>query len=341
MKTSISHFPEQTQRELTVLLSLIRKHIPASNMVILYGSYARGDYVIWDERDEFGVHTSYQSDYDILLVVSISNYKVTENILRFKVMEEYYAALSEYEHVTPPQFIVENIKYLNDCLEHSRYFFTDLIREGILLFDDQQFELAKPRKLNFQEIKAIAECEYHNYYPSAVSLMGSVTSYFLPREDYMNASFLLHQISEKFYYAILLVCTNYKPKNHKLTELSSMVKGFSRRLTTVFPQKTSFEKECFDLLCQAYIEGRYNSSFKITTEQLEYLLSRIELLKEIAYEICEEKIAWYEKQLTAEGGTKLYNLPQEPKSKVAEGPVAGIKGIYLAKKKRKRPGKKK
>ncbi|WP_317043291.1 nucleotidyltransferase family protein [Parabacteroides timonensis] len=45
MKNSITHFSAQTQHELTFLLKLIRKHIPASNMVILYGSYPRGDYV--------------------------------------------------------------------------------------------------------------------------------------------------------------------------------------------------------------------------------------------------------------------------------------------------------
>ncbi len=39
-------------------------------MVILFGSYARGNYVLWDTNIEFGVHTSYQSDYDILLVVT-------------------------------------------------------------------------------------------------------------------------------------------------------------------------------------------------------------------------------------------------------------------------------
>lgn len=338
MKTSITHFPEQTQRELTILLSLIRKHIPASNMVILYGSYARGDYVSWDEKVEFGVHTSYQSDFDILLVVSISNYKVTENILRFKVTEEYYAALSGiYEHVTPPQFIVENIKYLNDCLEHSRYFFTDLVKDGILLFDDKQYQLSSPRKLDFKEIREIAISEYNNYYPTAVSLLGALNSYFIPLGDYMNASFLLHQISEKFYYAILLVCTNYKPKNHKLTELSAMVKGFSRRLISVFPQSTPFEKESFDLLCQAYIEGRYNSSFKMTTEQLEYLISRVEILRDITRQIYEEKISWYESQIST--GSPKYVFPQEPKSKAADDNIAGIKGLRKAdkgKKKRKK-----
>lgn len=49
------------------------------DMIILYGSYARGGYVLWDERVEFGVHTSYQSDLDIMVVISKSNVKQVED----------------------------------------------------------------------------------------------------------------------------------------------------------------------------------------------------------------------------------------------------------------------
>ena len=61
--------PKRTQEELTVLQELILKHLLNVRMIILYGSYARGDYVIWDESyDEQGVLTYYQSDLDILVI---------------------------------------------------------------------------------------------------------------------------------------------------------------------------------------------------------------------------------------------------------------------------------
>ena len=46
-----------------------------------------------------------------------------------------------------------------------------------------------------------------------------------------------------------MVFTNYRPKSHKIKEFGGMVKRFSMELTTVFPQNTDTEKECFDLLC--------------------------------------------------------------------------------------------
>ena len=70
MKKSIKRLPKRTQEELTVLLDLVRKSIGNCQMVILFGSYARGNYVLWDTKIEFGVRTSYQSDYDILVITN-------------------------------------------------------------------------------------------------------------------------------------------------------------------------------------------------------------------------------------------------------------------------------
>ena len=99
---------------------------------------------------------------------------------------------------------------------------------------------------------------------------------------------------EKLYNCILMVFTNYRPKSHKIKELGGMVKRFSMELTAVFLQNTDAEKECFDLLCRSYIEARYNKDFSISQEQLEYLISRIGILKDITERLCKEKIAEYD-----------------------------------------------
>ena len=41
--------PKRTQEELAVLQELILSNLTNVRMIILYGSYARGKYVIWDE----------------------------------------------------------------------------------------------------------------------------------------------------------------------------------------------------------------------------------------------------------------------------------------------------
>lgn len=62
----------------------------------------------------------------------------------------------------------------------------------------------------------------------------------------------------------------------------------------MFPCRDEFETRCYDLLCRAYIEARYNRFFKVSKEELEYMLERIEILRDITERICTEKIASYD-----------------------------------------------
>lgn len=291
MKRSIKHLPKRTQEELNTLLELIT-HYSWCSMVVLYGSYARGGYVLWDEKVEFGVNTSYQSDYDIMVVVSKSNIKHVEDRLRTKVTPKYHKAFAHRRHASP-QFIVEYADTLNKELERSHYFFTDIVKEGIKMYDNKEYRLSKPRELSFREIKEIAVGEFERVYPNGCNLL--VTCHFtFSREMNIECAFLTHQVCERFYNAICLVYTNYRPKSHKLEELGARVKEYSREFVTVFPLNTDFEKRCFDLLCRAYIEARYNKDFIVTKEELTYMLERTEILKEITDRICQKKIDSYD-----------------------------------------------
>lgn len=291
MKKSIKHLPKRTQEELTVLLDLVCKSVDNCQMIILFGSYARGNYVLWDTKIEFGVRTSYQSDYDILV---ITNGAVKRAERKLERITNKYHDLFEYRRHAFPQFIVEHINTVNNNLEVSQYFFTDIIKEGILLYDSGKCQLAKPRKLSFREIRDIAQKEFDELYPYACGLLEGVKEYYLPKKQTKISAFLLHQTCEKLYNCILMVFTNYRPKSHKIKELGGMVKRFSMELTTVFPQNTDAEKECFDLLCRSYIEARYNKDFSISQEQLEYLISRVDILKNITERLCKEKIVEYD-----------------------------------------------
>ena len=168
MKKSIKRLPKRTQEELTVLLDLVCKSIGNCQMVILFGSYARGNYVLWDTNIEFGVHTSYQSDYDILLVVTGQTKYVERKLNR--ITNKYHDLFADRRHAFP-QFIVEHINTVNRNLEISQYFFTDIVKEGIMLYDSGKCELAKPRKLSFREIRDIAQKEFDELYPYACGLL--------------------------------------------------------------------------------------------------------------------------------------------------------------------------
>lgn len=290
MKKSIKHLPKRTQEELNALLELIHKSVDNCQMLLLFGSYARRDYVLWDTRIEFGVRTSYQSDYDLLVITTGATMQVERKLER--ITNKYHEQF-EYRRHASPQFIVEHINTVNRNLELSQYFFTDIASQGIMLYDSGKCELVKPRKLSFKEIRDIAQIEFDSLYPYACNFF-ELVKICLSKEQNKEAAFLLHQVCEKLYNCILMVYTNYRPKNHKLKDLNGMVKRFSVELVTVFPQNTDAEKESFDLLCRAYIEARYNLDFKISRQQLEYLISRVEILRDITERLCREKIAEYD-----------------------------------------------
>lgn len=90
MKRSIKRLPKRTQEELAVLQELILAYLANVRMIILYGSYARGEYVIWDETyDTGGGITYYQSDLDILVICDTGDAVKAENHANTFIIPKY------------------------------------------------------------------------------------------------------------------------------------------------------------------------------------------------------------------------------------------------------------
>lgn len=70
MKKTLDHLHLRKQKELETIVEIIR-NAARVEMIILFGSYARGDFVEYDFRydDEEGHTTSYESDFDIMVIV--------------------------------------------------------------------------------------------------------------------------------------------------------------------------------------------------------------------------------------------------------------------------------
>ncbi len=68
MKKSLAHPPKHKREELKLVTEIILDECPTVLMVILFGSYARGDWV-GDTYVEDGITYEYASDFDILVIV--------------------------------------------------------------------------------------------------------------------------------------------------------------------------------------------------------------------------------------------------------------------------------
>ncbi|WP_341791679.1 HEPN domain-containing protein [Rickettsia endosymbiont of Gonocerus acuteangulatus] len=138
-------------------------------------------------------------------------------------------------------------------------------------------------------MKEIAQDYLEYWFGRGKGFLKGANNYLKDSENAI-AAFSLHQATESFYSAILLVFSNYKPKLHDIEELGGMAGNYSSKLLQVFPIATPERKECFELLKKAYVDARYDKNYKITKEQLLYLIERIEKLKEITERICMARI---------------------------------------------------
>jgi len=259
-------------------------------MIILFGSYARGDWVR-DEYKKGHVTYSYQSDLDILVL--IKKYKC--QYLKSKIEEKIEERLQSKSLIgTAPEelwatFIFESIDHVNKQLEQGHYFFSDIKKEGVLLYDSGEFQLAEHKELPWHKKKKIAEVDYKHWFERGTDFLINA-KYALERQAYALAAFELHQATESFYGAILLVFSGYKPKLHDIRKLGSLASNYSEELWGIFPHSSNEQRKYFKLLEKAYVEARYEKDYFISKEQLLYLIERVEELQKITEKICLARI---------------------------------------------------
>ena len=251
--------------------------------VILFGSYARGD---WVEDHKSG----YRSDYDLLVVV---------NSEAFTDLHDYWDQAAEHlmreltvtKRLTAPvSFIVHSLMDLNDQLARGRPFFVDIARDGIMLYEAPGHPLASPSPLAPEIAEEEARRHFGHWFPDAAEFQAGATFY-RDRGNLRLAAFSLHQAAERLYHCVLLVLTLYSPKSHRLAALRSHAERIAPRLIEVWPRDARFARRCFARLDRAYVDARYSPHYEITGEELAWLISRVEFLQADAAAICTEHLA--------------------------------------------------
>jgi HEPN domain-containing protein len=192
-----------------------------------------------------------------------------------------------------PNIEIHEIDYINEGLTFGQYFFSDIVKEGILLYDTGKVHFAEPKELTTKEEKLIAQRYYDIWFQRGTGFLKGA-DFYLSQKELKIAAFTLHQVAESFYYTALLVFTGYKPKTHNLKKLRKQSKNLSEELFLVFPvEKNKAEKHLFDLLKRGYIDARYRIDYFITEEELVALSERIKKMQIIVEEICSKKIAFF------------------------------------------------
>jgi predicted nucleotidyltransferase len=307
MRTDLDHLPPAKQRELERVVQLLFEEFEEARSlstqewkkkgrilkIILYGSYARGDWV-----DEPHTAKGYRSDFDLLVIVN--DKRLTDRVQYWEKAEETLnreLAITKTLR-TPVNFIVHTLHEVNDGLAHGRFFFIDVASDGIAIYQSDGSELAEPKPKTPDQALAMAREYYEEWFPSAAALKEG-TDFYVGKGRLKEAAFSLHQATERLYHCVLLVCTFYTPHVHNLGFLRTQAERLDRRLAYVWPRDSRKERAMFEKLKDAYVKARYSKHYRISAEELGWLSQRVEELGRVVQAICIERIDSLERMAAA------------------------------------------
>ncbi len=284
LRDRLTHFSERKLWELRELVRIIRAASEHVEMILLFGSHARGDWV--EELAPDGIHYQYRSDYDLLVVVNKRLSDHAQDHLESDIGTHIY---DDRRLRTPVSPIVHDIDFVNRHLRKGQYFFSDIKREGVVLYDTGRYTLDEARELSPRERAHLALEDYEQWLTLAEEFYDQFL-FALEKQSQKMSAFLLHQVTERLYCTLLLVYSRYKPNTHDLEELRRYANAQETRLLPVFPNADEEDIHRFELLRRAYVEARYKPIYRITPEELDWLRERVELLSDLTMQLCTEKI---------------------------------------------------
>ncbi|MDB5576600.1 MAG: DNA-binding protein [Bradyrhizobium sp.] len=296
MRVDLDHLPEVQQAELSLvrdtLMTEFAQAISSSTQpwkkngkilkIILFGSYSRDD---WVDEPENG----YQSDFDLLVIVSHED--LTD------VAGYWYIAEDKILHdpavQRPVNIIVHTLDEVNKALGRGEYFWVDIVRDGVVLYELPNHPLATPKPLSAADAFGMASQYFEaqsrscaNWLRMAELALGEGSD-----RDWRNkAAFNLHQATETAYACFLLVRTLYFPRSHNIKFLRSLSEDKDPRLVEGWPRASRIDRRRFQLLKRAYVEARYSPSYEIGVEDLDALAASVKRLRDLVETVCRERL---------------------------------------------------
>ena len=301
MKASLDHLPQKQQDELarvrSTLLNAFETALKAGGggtsdwrrngqilKIILFGSYARTDWV--DEPDN-----GYLSDFDILVIVN--HEKLTDIADYWWVAED--TMLHDPAIGRTVNVIVHTLSEVNQALTRGEYFWTDIQRDGVILYELPGHALTSPQPRSASEAADSARMHFEQWISAAgrfLKLAVVATSESHGDVEWRrNAAFNLHQAVEASYACFLLVQTFYFPRSHNIKFLRSLAEDADKALAAAWPRQARADRRRFELLKRAYVEARYSDQFDVTAEDLDALLSSARTLRDLVDKACKARLA--------------------------------------------------
>ncbi len=113
------------------------------------------------------------------------------------------------------QTLVIPVGVVNKALEENQYFYSDIKKEGIVLYNSGRFDFATFKKLSPTRRREIAEADFQEWFGDA-NESWKLFDYCIKENLLRKASFNLQQTIEMCYTAIEMVFSHYNTHEIKM-----------------------------------------------------------------------------------------------------------------------------
>lgn len=217
------------------------------------------------------------------------------NLEAADLLRLYESAIDSLPEKTRRVFLMQEV---NDGLAHGRYFFMDVRKDGIAVyqFDDSELHVTKPKTPD--QAITMAKEYFEEWFPGAMRKF-KLSRDAIDQQFTKEAAFLLHQTAESLYHCVLLVVTFYTPHVHNIGFLRTQAERLDLRLVDAWPRERRVDQARWEKLKEAYVKARYSKHYRISTEDLNWLAQRIENLGAVVHAIAQERIGALERHAAA------------------------------------------
>jgi HEPN domain-containing protein len=190
----------------------------------------------------------------------------------------------------PVRFTIESLEGINRALIDGVPHFATIAAEGIALYQAAGIRLQTPRPMSAAERHERGLAEYVRWHERASDfLLGA--AFYQAQGNAPMAALLLHQTCEHLYQCALRSLTLHGPRTHAIDELRELAEALEPRLRMAWPREEAPERHAFGCIRRAYVEVRYERSYRIGIDELAWAMDRTVMLHDLVAKLCPERLS--------------------------------------------------
>lgn len=216
------------------------------------------------------------------LMLIVNHVRLARSDQDWQLVRDRLRRAWEHGEITRPvRLTVESLNRINSSLVDAVPYFVTIAEKGIALYQAEELRLKAPRHLPEEERGRRGRAEFARWHKNGSDFLDGA-AFYRDRGNMRMSALLLHQACEHLYQSIIWSFTLHGPRTHALDELREAAEGLAPNLRAAWPREDRHQRRAFGCIRRAYVEARYERSYRITPAELVWALERGEALKQLA-----------------------------------------------------------